>query len=274
MRSLLALSLTSALVLLLPACGSTPKPGPDDADAAAVSSDVATDPATTGTTATAAPSSSTPAIRRVRFEVTEIARIETASRVELWLPIASVEHGVQEIEKLEVVVKPDTRHEITSDGHGNRVLYLKARGPVEVIVKYRVLRTELRADLTKAEKRALTSAEKSAMAAELRPTTEPALAEHRAAGRPARRAVGAQVESFEEGLAAPYAFTEVYYPGLAWVPYQRLEDPQHPPEEVSVLPADVLVVARGSRHALPFGNVDGVKTWIRATFSGRLLDAP
>ncbi len=247
------------LISMLSACGSTSGAGGGGDDAAAATSSAAT---------TEAPLRG----RKVRFEIAATVSITKGGRVEIAMPVAHDEAGVQVIEKFDVSVTPSVKYEITPDGHGNRLLRVANRGPLTVRVSYRVLRGELRTDLEKAEKRPLTDSEKSALAQELRPTGDPSLDVHRSAGTPSRRVLGARVEGFADGPAEEYDWVEIYRPGLTWIPWERMEDGFR--EEFSVLPGDVLVILRGGDTPLAVATVDGVKAAVPVAFTGKLLDAP
>src|SRR5271169_1988921 len=79
-------------------------------------------------------SSETPPANQRRFEVVETAQVAACSSLELWFPLASAEPGVQDIERLDVTIKPDAPYEVSNDSRGNRLLHVKSAGPVEVSV--------------------------------------------------------------------------------------------------------------------------------------------
>jgi hypothetical protein len=133
-----------------------------------------------------------PPPRQLRFELVETARVATGSKVELSIPLASSEAGVQEIERLDVTIAPDAPYEVSSDSLGNRTLHLVTSAPVEVKVSYRVLRTETSSDLLHVGP--LSHAERGLLAPDLAPTNDKLLGPLRAKGHPARRIHGVIVK--------------------------------------------------------------------------------
>ncbi len=214
--------------------------------------------------------------KRLRFELVQTAAVETGSQVELRFPLASSEPGVQDIERLDVTIIPDTPYEVRTDGRGNRVLHLECRRPVAVQVTYRVLRTEALPATDVHEPRPLTDAERRMLAPELEPTADVELSALRKSGRPARRGSGVRLtESDTSGRRSRWI--EIYTPGRAWSPFDA---PVVSEKGVLIAPearrirVDVLIVSHGSDAPLPTARVDSLDLVPRLTFKARMLEAP
>lgn len=217
-----------------------------------------------------------PPPKQLRFELVQTASVGTASHVELWFPLASSEPGVQDIERLDVTISPDTPYEVTNDSRGNRVLHLTSAQAVAVRVTYRVLRTELRADLEKAEDRPLSESERRMLAPELEAVQDPEVNALRRSGKPARRASGVRLtEADESGHRSRWI--EIYMPGIAWAPFDSpvlSEKGILVPSEARRVRVDVLIVSHGSEAALPSAKVDSKDAAPAITFKARMLEAP
>jgi hypothetical protein len=210
--------------------------------------------------------------KQQRFELVETATIETGTSVELWIPLASSEEGVQEIERLDVTVKPDVPYEVTSDFRGNRTLHATSKGPVEVSVTYRVLRTAVAVDVWKVENRELTETERRVLAPDLEPTTDELLASLRTKGRPARTVAAFHLEPVKLEPVTGTTYYEEFCPGIGWVAFSRSivltsERPSEPP-------STDLVVSRGRAALVPFARVDGAETKPHLVLSAHALDVP
>jgi hypothetical protein len=230
--------------------------------------------------------SETKAPTQQRFEVVETASLETGSKVELWVPLASEEPGVQKIERLDVTIKPVTPYEVTADSRGNRILHLACEHPISVSVAYRVSVTELDATTAlagkKKETRPLDTRERATLAPELGPTLDGELATLREAGTPARRVFALRIDTrglkvrrdLEPPLETPEipqtSWIEVYVPGLAWVPEYLVSS--RPPAELRS--KGILLVAHGAETALPFATIDGSESAPRLGWKTTPLDSP
>jgi len=170
-----------------------------------------------------------------RFELVETAAIATGT-AEVWFPLASSEAGVQEIERLDVTIKPDGPYEIEADARGNRTLHV--RGAALISVTYRASCSRPVPDLPPTKPPA--PVDPRLFPDELAPTDDPALAHLREEGIPARHAAGVAVE----GGAKAVSWVEVFKWGC-WQPpsYDHWEP--------------ILVVAHGKDRALPRAHVDG-----------------
>jgi len=226
----------------------------------------------------ASPQTQMPANER-RFELVETAAIETGKQVELWFPLASAEAGVQDVERLDVTIKPDAPYEVSNDSRGNRLLHVARAGPIEVSVSYRVRRSELRVDHARAEKRDLTPRERSMLGSELAETIDGEVGLLRGKGQPARRVLAFRIDSHatkvrrdlepaSDATDVPQeSWIEVYEPGLAWVPVPG-------PDGRSVISPSLLIVARGTETAVPFAKVDGAEASPSLGWRIRQLETP
>ncbi len=173
-----------------------------------------------------------------RFALVETAAIATGT-AKVWFPLASSEAGVQEIERLDVTIRPDVPYEIESDARGNRTL--RVRGAAFIAVTYRASCFEPALRPMPVPTRPPAPVDPHLFPEELAPTDDPALAHLREEGTPARHAAGIAVE----GGAKAIEWVEVFEWG-EW---------QSPPRDRR---GPILVVAHGSDHALPRARVDGV----------------
>ena len=192
-----------------------------------------------------------------RFELVETAVLESSSdpkrEVEISIPIASTDPGVQTIESMIVRITPDQTYDVSHDMDGNRVIHVhcKSPGSVSIELNYRV---EVRSfgaivvGIKTGKSKPLTETEKRLFAREL---------SGRKDGIPTRAVKALALGAGSD--AETVRLEEVYFPGVGWFV---------PLFDVSRIPPDrFIVIARGGASGEPAASAP-----IRVSYHWR--DAP
>jgi hypothetical protein len=152
--------------------------------------------------------------RARRFELVETAVLASSSdvarEVEISIPIASTDPGVQTIASMLVRITPDRAYDITKDIDGNRTIHVRCRGsePVSVELSYVVEIAPVAIDLGLKKPRPLTETEKKLFARELAPGS--------ADGALPSRPISALELQGEEPEARLLHCHEDYFPDVGW----------------------------------------------------------
>lgn len=220
-----------------------------------------------------------------RFELVETAVLASGTdpgrEVEISLPIASTDAGVQEVDSLLVRITPDQRYEIVEDREGNRriLVHAKGAGVVSCELTYEVARFPVKLDLSREEDRPLSEIERKLFVSELAPVSPdqperraPEPHEKRVAlieretlasptnlgflvngplGRLRRRDVPARVVTglrLQASGCEAIGWFEGFVPGLGWVPFEPFVVSGLP---VGECPIDRVALSRGSEVSVP-----------------------